>query len=123
MRCSPGVIFNVTGEMSEALKWRIQELSFGELLKLKIDKPDDRALGFFLLSCVEENPLRIQIGNRALLIIAEVVHQVFGLPVSGKSFLIIMLLIGGMVELLWGSCVTRKVCKPCSLGVEATMLD
>jgi hypothetical protein len=75
-------------------------LSFGELLKLKIDKPDDRALGFFLLSCVEENPLRIQIGNRALLIIAEVVHQVFGLPVSGKSFLIIMLLIGGMVELL-----------------------
>jgi hypothetical protein len=39
----------------------------------------------FLLSCVIEKPLRIQIGNRALPITAEVVHQVFGLPASGKS--------------------------------------
>jgi hypothetical protein len=63
MRCSPGVIYNVVGEMSEALKGRIRELGFGELLHLKIDKLDDRTLGLFLLSCVEENPLRIQIGN------------------------------------------------------------
>jgi hypothetical protein len=42
-------------------------------------------LVFFLLSCVEENPLRIQIGNRALPISAEAIHQVFGLPASGKS--------------------------------------
>jgi hypothetical protein len=38
-----------------------------------------------LLSCVEENPLRIQIGNRALPISAEAVHEVFGLSTSGKS--------------------------------------
>jgi hypothetical protein len=82
MRCSPGVICNVIGEMFEALKGRIQELGFGELLLLKID---NRTLGLFLLSCVEENPLRIQIGNRALPISAEVVHQVFGLSTSGKS--------------------------------------
>jgi hypothetical protein len=37
MRCCPGVIFNVIGEMSEALKGRIQDLGFGELLHLKID--------------------------------------------------------------------------------------
>jgi hypothetical protein len=42
-------------------------------------------LGFFLLNYVVENPMRIQIGNRALPITAEAVHQVFGLPTSGKS--------------------------------------
>jgi hypothetical protein len=42
-------------------------------------------LFFFLLSCIEENPLRIQIGNRALLITAEAIQQVFGLSTSGKS--------------------------------------
>jgi hypothetical protein len=52
---------------------------------LKIDKLDDRTLGLFLLSCVEENHLRIQIGNMALLISTEAVHEVFGLPTSGKS--------------------------------------
>jgi hypothetical protein len=76
MRCSLGVICNVIGVISEALKGRIQELGFGELLLLKIDKLDDRTLGLFL---------RIQIGNRALPISVEVVHQVFGLPASGKS--------------------------------------
>jgi hypothetical protein len=76
MRCSLGVICNVIGEISEALKGRIQELGFGELLLLKIDKIDDRTLGLFL---------RIQIGNRALPISVEAVHQVFGLPASGKS--------------------------------------
>jgi hypothetical protein len=40
---------------------------------------------FFLLNCVVDNPLRIQIGNRALPIIVETVQQVFGLPASGKS--------------------------------------
>jgi hypothetical protein len=85
MRSSPGVICNVIGEISEALKGRIRELGFGELLLLKIDKLDDRTLGLFLLSCVEENPLRIQIGNRALQISAEAVYQVFGLSASGKS--------------------------------------
>jgi hypothetical protein len=85
MRCSPGVICNVIGEMCEALKGRIRELGFGELLLLKIDKLDDRTLGLFLLSYIEENPLRIQIGNMALPISAEVVHQVFGPPASGKS--------------------------------------
>jgi hypothetical protein len=59
MRCSLGVILNVIGEMSEALKGRIQDLGFGELLQLKIDKLNDTTLGFFLLSCVAENPLRI----------------------------------------------------------------
>jgi hypothetical protein len=43
MRCSPSVI----GEMFEAQKGRIQVLGFVELLQLKIDKLDDRALGFF----------------------------------------------------------------------------
>jgi hypothetical protein len=85
MRCSPGVICNVIDEMSEALKGRIRELGFGVLLLLKIDKLDDRTLGLFLLICVEENPRRIRIGNRALPISAEVVHQVFGLSASGKS--------------------------------------
>jgi hypothetical protein len=85
MRCSPGVIYNVVGEMFEALKGRIRELGFGELLHLKIDKLDGRTVGLFLLSCVKENPLRIQIGNRVLPISAEAVHHVFGLPASGKS--------------------------------------
>jgi hypothetical protein len=47
MRCSLGVIFNVIGEMSESLKQRIQDLGFRELLHLKIDKLNDRALVFF----------------------------------------------------------------------------
>jgi hypothetical protein len=42
-------------------------------------------LGFFLLNYVVENPMRIQIGNRALPITAEAVHQVFGLPASEKN--------------------------------------
>jgi hypothetical protein len=52
MRCSPGVIFNVIGKMSKALKGRIQDLGFGELLQMKIDKLDDRALGFFFSSAM-----------------------------------------------------------------------
>jgi hypothetical protein len=83
MRCSLGVIFNVIGEMSEALKGRIRDLGFGELLQLEIGKLDDRAFGFFLLSCVAENLLRIHIGSKALPITAEDVHKVFGLPVNG----------------------------------------
>jgi hypothetical protein len=71
--------------MSEALKGRIWELGYGELLHLKIEKHDDRTLSHFLLSYVEENPLRIQIGNMALPILAEAIHQVFGLSASGKS--------------------------------------
>jgi hypothetical protein len=47
MRCLPGIICNVIGEMSEALKGRIRDLGFGKLLHLKIDKFDDRALAFF----------------------------------------------------------------------------
>jgi hypothetical protein len=39
----------------------------------------------FLLNWVVDNPLRIQIGNKALSFTAEVVQQVFGLSVSGKS--------------------------------------
>jgi hypothetical protein len=70
MMFSSGVIFNVIGKMSEALKGRVRDLGFGELLHLKIDKLDDRAPGFFLLSCVVENPDRIQIGNRVLPITA-----------------------------------------------------
>jgi hypothetical protein len=50
MRCSPSVIFNVIGEMVEALKGRIRDLGFGKLLHLKIDKLDDRTLGFFCLA-------------------------------------------------------------------------
>jgi hypothetical protein len=42
-------------------------------------------LVFFLLSCVAQNPLRIQIGNRVLPITTKVVHQMFGLPTSGHS--------------------------------------
>jgi hypothetical protein len=85
MMFSSGVIFNVIGKMSEALKGRVRDLGFGELLHLKIDKLDDRAPGFFLLSCVVENPDRIQIGNRVLPITAEAILQVFGLLVSGQS--------------------------------------
>jgi hypothetical protein len=48
MRCSPGVIFNVTGEMYEALKGRIRDLGFVELLQLKIDKFDEKVLCLFL---------------------------------------------------------------------------
>jgi hypothetical protein len=47
MRCSTGVICNVIGEISEALKERIRDLGFGELLHMKIDKLDDKALAFF----------------------------------------------------------------------------
>jgi hypothetical protein len=50
MRCSLGVICNMIGEKSETLKGRIQELGFGELLHLKIDKLDNRTLKIFLLS-------------------------------------------------------------------------
>lgn len=71
------------GEMSETLKGRIQDMRFGELLYLKIDKLDDIALSFFLVSCDVENPLRIEISNKVLPITGEVVHQVFGLPASG----------------------------------------
>jgi hypothetical protein len=85
MMFSSGVIFNVIGKMSEALKGRVRDLGFGELLHLKIDKLDDRAPGFFLLSCVVENPDRIQIGNRVLPITAEAILQVFGLLASGQS--------------------------------------
>jgi hypothetical protein len=85
MRCSPDVICNVIGEMSEALKGRIRDLGFGELLHMKIDKLDDRPLALFLVSCVIENPLRIQISKKVFPITVEVVHQVFGLPASGQS--------------------------------------
>jgi hypothetical protein len=60
--------------MSEALKGMVRDLGFGELLHMKIDKLDNRALAFFLLTCVVENPLRIQIDNKTLPITAEAVQ-------------------------------------------------
>jgi hypothetical protein len=37
--------------MSDALKGRIRDLGFGELLHPRIDKLDDRAFGFFSQLC------------------------------------------------------------------------
>jgi hypothetical protein len=87
---------------------------------LKIDKFDDRALVFSLLSCVIENPLRIHISNRALSITAEAVQQVFKLPVSGKS--LPNYNAADKRARIHVHQVIQKVWNPCSIGMEATML-
>jgi hypothetical protein len=66
MRCSPSVFCNVIGEMSKTLKQRIRDLGFRQLLHLKIDKLDDSVLALFLVSCVVENSIHIEISNKAL---------------------------------------------------------
>jgi hypothetical protein len=84
MRCSLGVIINVIGEMSEALKGRNRDFGFGELLHLKIDKLDDRALCLAIGRCRSQQKLF----NKCL-----DYRQV------GRVFLAIMLLIIEMLEL------------------------
>ena len=83
MRCSPGVIYNVIGEMSESLKKRIRDLGFGKLLHLRIDKLDERPLALFLVRCVKEDPLRLEVGRKILPLTPQALNLVFGIPDSG----------------------------------------
>ena len=85
MRCSPGVICNIIGKMSENMKRRIRDLGFGQLLNMKIDKLEDRALAMFLVRSVKEDPLRIEVGRKVLPITSEVVSLVFGIPSGCRS--------------------------------------
>jgi hypothetical protein len=40
----------------------------------------------FLMSCVKEDPLRIEFLRKVLPFTPEAVHSVFGIPVGGDSF-------------------------------------
>ena len=85
MRCSPGVICNIIGEMSENLKGRIRDLGFGQLLNMKLEKLEDRVLAMFLARSVKEDPLCIEVGRKVLPITAEAVRLVFGIPAGPRS--------------------------------------
>ena len=71
--------------MSESMKERLQNIGFGSLLGFSIEKLSVRSLGMFLMTCVKENPLRIEVSRRSLPITPEAVHKVFGLPIGGQS--------------------------------------
>jgi hypothetical protein len=72
--------------MPEPIKQRIRDIGFGDLLKLEIAKLEDRALAMFLMSCIKEDPLRIEFSGKVLPITPEAVHSVFGIPVEGDPF-------------------------------------
>ena len=82
-RSSPAVIFEAIQNMSENMKERLQKIGFGSLLGFSIEKLSVRSLGMFLMTCVKENPLRIEVSGRSLPIIPKAVHKVFGLPIGG----------------------------------------
>jgi hypothetical protein len=54
---------------------------------LKIYKLDDKVLALFPISCVVENHLHIEIGNKVLPITTKVVNQVFDILASGQRLL------------------------------------
>ncbi|KAG8088024.1 hypothetical protein GUJ93_ZPchr0010g7278 [Zizania palustris] len=72
--------------MPENVKLRIQQMGFGDLLKLRMGNISDRYLGRFLLDCVKEDPLRLQISRKVLPITPQAVATVFGIPSEGVSF-------------------------------------
>jgi hypothetical protein len=72
--------------MLENVKLEIQQIGIGDLLKIRMRNISDRYLGRFLLECVKEDPLRIQISRKVLPITPQVIAAVFGIPSEGVSF-------------------------------------
>jgi hypothetical protein len=84
MRCSPQFICDLIGEMKDEMRDRVTAMGFGELLEFKMDTLSDRVLGMFLTSCVKEDPLRLEVGGKQLLITREAVNQVLGIPLGNN---------------------------------------
>lgn len=57
MRRSPATVDNATLMMLDQLKQRVIELGFSTLMQMDIEGPEDRHLGAFLLSSVNDDPL------------------------------------------------------------------
>lgn len=86
MRYSPAAVNNTTliMSLSDMVKEMLKDLGFGSLLIMNIEGLEDRVLGAYLLSSVQDNPLRIKVGGRSMSITAQVVHLVTGLPMGNQ---------------------------------------
>jgi hypothetical protein len=86
MRCSPAAVNNatLTIPLPDMVKERLKDLSLGSLLIMNIEGLEDRVLGAYLLSSVQDNPLCIKVGGRSMSTTAQVVHLVIGLPMGNQ---------------------------------------
>ena len=71
--------------MSSSLRQRISDLGFGSILEMNRGRLDERKLALFLVRCVKEDPLRLEVGSKVLPITPQAVNLVFGIPASGRS--------------------------------------
>jgi hypothetical protein len=86
MRCSPAAVNNAVLTLPDRVNERLKDLGFGLLLIMNIEGLEDRVLGAYLLSSVQDNPLCIKVVGGLLLITTQVVHLVTGLLRGNKKF-------------------------------------
>jgi hypothetical protein len=87
MRCDPSCLKIAASLMPYTLKERVKQLGFGSLFQMNIEVIDDRILAGLLVSSVFDSPLHIELGGWSLLITAEDVQLVTGLPCVETSSL------------------------------------
>lgn len=86
MRYAPCVLKNTTCFMSDRLKEMMERLGFSSFLQMNIEAIGDRMLAGLLLSSVYGSSLRIEFGERSLLITVEAVQIVTELPRKEDKF-------------------------------------
>jgi len=85
IRCSPGFICELISLIKGDLRKRVSAMGFAKLFEMNMNKLKDRVLAMFLTSCVKEDPLRLQVVGKHLLITPQAVSRVLGIPLGGES--------------------------------------
>lgn len=85
IRCSPGFICELISLIKGDLRKRVSAMGFAKLFEMNMNKLKDRVLAMFLTSCVKEDPLRLEVVGKHLLITPQAVSRVLGIPLGGES--------------------------------------
>jgi len=85
IRCSPGFICELISLIKGDLRKRVSAMGFAKLFEMNMNKLKDRVLAMFLTSCVKEDPLRLEVVGKHLLITPQAMSRVLGIPLCGES--------------------------------------
>ncbi|KAG8047208.1 hypothetical protein GUJ93_ZPchr0008g11946 [Zizania palustris] len=82
-RCAPSLVVGLRNSLHHGIEDSVRNIGFGHILEFKLDGIDDRALAFFLMNHIRDEPLSIVVGSKVLPINAAAVHAVLGIPIGG----------------------------------------
>ncbi|KAG8091570.1 hypothetical protein GUJ93_ZPchr0012g18949 [Zizania palustris] len=82
-RCAPSLVVGLRNSLHHGIEESVRNIGFGHILEFKLDGIDDRALVFFLMNHIRDEPLSIVVGSKVLPINVAAVHAVLGIPIGG----------------------------------------